>query len=172
VALSISRLVFFFSSLEFDNPRLSNPNTWPFIVWGLDLLGPFKKALRGLTHVLIVVNKFTKWVNAKPLAKIGYRQAVDFVQDIIFHFGVPNSIITNNNTQFTGEKFLDFCDDNNIHVDWAVVTHLHTNGQVEHANNMILHGLKPHILTHEGEDVHTWIRTQAGKWAAGVPSVL
>jgi hypothetical protein len=32
-------------------------------------------------------------------------------------FRVPNSIITDRGTQFTGEKFLDFCDDNNIHVD-------------------------------------------------------
>jgi hypothetical protein len=66
---------------------------------------------------------------------------VDFIQDIIFHFGVLNSIITDNGTQFTEEKFLDFCDDNNIHVDKTAVAHLCTNGQVERANGMILHGL-------------------------------
>jgi hypothetical protein len=63
------------------------PITWPFIVWGLDLLGPFKKAPGGLIHLLIVVDTFTKWIEAKPLAKIGSMQAVDFIQDIIFHFG-------------------------------------------------------------------------------------
>jgi hypothetical protein len=36
---------------------------------------------------------------------------------------VPNSIITDNDTQFTREKFLDFYDDNNIRVDWATVAH-------------------------------------------------
>jgi hypothetical protein len=70
-----------------------------------------------LIHQLITVDKFTKWVEAKPLAKISSKQAMDFIQDIIFCFGVPNSIITDNGTQFTGEKFLDFCDDNNIRVD-------------------------------------------------------
>jgi hypothetical protein len=85
-------------------------------VWGLDLLGPFKKAPEGLTHLLIVVDKFTKWIETKDLAKIGSKQAVDFIQDIIFCFGIPNSIITNNGTQFIGEKFLDLYDDNNIHV--------------------------------------------------------
>jgi hypothetical protein len=93
------------------------PITWPFAVWGLDLLGPFTNALGVLTHLLIAVNKFTKWIEAKPLAKIGSMQVVDFIQDIIFRFGVPNSIITNNGTQFTRERFLDFCDDNNICVD-------------------------------------------------------
>jgi hypothetical protein len=47
------------------------PITWPFTVWGLDLLGPFKKAHGSLTHLLVAVNKFTKWFEVKPLAKIG-----------------------------------------------------------------------------------------------------
>jgi hypothetical protein len=33
------------------------PITWPFTVWGLDLLGPFKKAPGGLTHLLVAVDK-------------------------------------------------------------------------------------------------------------------
>jgi hypothetical protein len=49
------------------------PITWPFTVWGLDLLGPFKKAPGGLTHLLVTINKFTKWTKARPLAKIGFK---------------------------------------------------------------------------------------------------
>jgi IS30 family transposase len=108
-------------------------------MWGLDLLGPFKKAPGSFTHLLAVVDKFTKWIEARPLAKIGSKQVVSFVQDIVFRFGVRNPIITDNGTQFTKEKFLDFYDNNNIWVDWAVVTHPRTNGQVEHANGLILH---------------------------------
>jgi transposase InsO family protein len=125
-----------------------------------------------LTHLLVAIDKFTKWIEVRPLAKIGSKQAVSFIQNIIFYFGVPNSIITDNGTQFTGEKILDFCDDNNIQVDWATVSHLHTNGQVERANGLILQGLKPHILTEEGEDAHARLSIRAGKWAAEVPSVL
>jgi hypothetical protein len=88
-----------------------------FVVWGLDLLWTFKKALEGLTHLLATVDKFTKWVEAKPLAMISSKQAIDFIQNIVFRFGVLNSIITDNDTQFTREKFLDFCDDNNILMD-------------------------------------------------------
>jgi hypothetical protein len=51
---------------------------------------------------------------------------------------MPNSIITNNNAQFTSRKFLEFCDSYHICVDWAVVAHAQTNGQVECANDMIL----------------------------------
>jgi hypothetical protein len=107
-------------------------------MWGLDLLGPFKKAPGGLKHLLIAVDKFTKWIKARPLAKIGCKQAMVFMQDIIFYFRVPNSIIIDNDTQCTGEIFLGFCDDNNIRVDWATVAHPCTNRQVRHANSMIL----------------------------------
>jgi hypothetical protein len=48
------------------------------------------------------------------MAKISSKQAVSFPKDIVFRFGVPNAIITDNDTQFTGKKFLNFCDDNNI----------------------------------------------------------
>jgi transposase InsO family protein len=73
-------------------------------------------------------------------------QAVTFFTDIIYRFGVPNSIITDNGSQFTGRKFLEFCDKFHIRVDWAVVAHSQTNGQVERANGMILQGLKPRIF--------------------------
>jgi hypothetical protein len=43
---------------------------------------------------------------------------VAFFTNIIHRFGVPNSIITDNGTQFTGRKFLDFCEDHHIRVDW------------------------------------------------------
>jgi hypothetical protein len=65
-------------------------------MWGLDLLGPFKKALGGFTHLLIVIDKFTKWIEARPLAKIISKQAVSFVWDIISALGspMPSSLTT------------------------------------------------------------------------------
>jgi transposase InsO family protein len=71
---------------------------------------------------------------------------VTFFTDIVYRFGVPNSIITDNGSQFTGRKFLEFCDKFHIRVDWAAVAHPQTNGQVERANGMILQGLKPRIF--------------------------
>ena len=36
------------------------PITWMFTVWGVDMVGPFKTARGGLTHLLVAVDKFTK----------------------------------------------------------------------------------------------------------------
>jgi hypothetical protein len=38
------------------------PITWPFAVWGLDLVGPLQKALGGYTHLLVAIDKFSKWI--------------------------------------------------------------------------------------------------------------
>jgi transposase InsO family protein len=140
------------------------PITWPFAVWGLDLVGPLQKAPGGYTHLLVAINKFSKWIEVRPLNSIRSEQAVAFFTNIIHRFGVPNSIITDNGTQFTGRKFLDFCDDHHIRVDWAAVAHPMTNGQVERANGMILQGLKPRIYS----DLHKFGR----RWMKELPSVV
>jgi transposase InsO family protein len=72
------------------------------------------------------------------LTIIRFEQAVAFFTNIIHRFGVPNSIITDNGTQFTGNKVLDFCKYHHIRVDWATVAYPMMNGQVERANGMIL----------------------------------
>jgi transposase InsO family protein len=82
----------------------------------------------------------------RPDLNVCSEEAVSFFTDIIYRFSIPNTIITDNGTQFTGKKFLNFCDNNHIRVDWSAVSHLKTNGQVERANGMILQGLKPRIF--------------------------
>ena len=102
------------------------------------MVGALKKALGGFTHLLVVVDKFTKWIEAKPITNIHSEVAVKFFLDIIYRFGVPNCIITNHGTNFTEKKFLDFYDRYRIRIDWALVEHLRTNGQVERANGIVL----------------------------------
>jgi hypothetical protein len=63
---------------------------------GLDLVGPFKKAKGGLTHIFVAVDKFTKWVEAKLAASITIAKAVEFIKEIMYQFGAPNNIITDN----------------------------------------------------------------------------
>ncbi|XP_066373421.1 uncharacterized protein [Miscanthus floridulus] len=87
-----------------------------------------------------------------------------FFLNIVHRFGVLNSIITDNDMQFTKKKFLRFYDDYHIHVDWAAVAHPCTNGLVERANNMVLQGLKPRIF-HQ-------LKKFGGRWVMELPAVL
>jgi transposase InsO family protein len=94
---------------------------------------------------MVAIDKFSKCIEVRPLANIKSEQTVAFFMDIIHRFGVPNSIITDNGTQFKAKKFLDFYNDHHIRVDWSAVAHPRSNGQVERANDVILQGLKPRI---------------------------
>jgi transposase InsO family protein len=134
------------------------PITWPFAVWGLDIVGPQRKAPHGYIHLLVTIDKFSKWVEVHPITNLRVEQVVVFFTKIIHRFGVPNSIITDNRSQFTGRKFLEFYDKHHIHVDWAAVAHPQTNGQLERANDMILQGLKPRIFDRLNKSGRKWLQ--------------
>jgi hypothetical protein len=125
---------------------------------------PLQKAPAGFSHLLVAIDKFSKWIEVRPLTSIRSEQAMAFFTNIIHRFGVPNSIITDNGTQFSGKKFLDFCEDHHICVDWAAVAHPMTNGQVECANGMILQGLKLRIYN----DLNKFGK----RWMKELPSVV
>jgi hypothetical protein len=84
------------------------PITWSFIVWGLDLVGPLKRTSGGFTHLLVTIDKFSKSIEARPITSIRSKQAMLFFTNIVHRFGVPNCIITDNGTQFTGKKVSGF----------------------------------------------------------------
>jgi transposase InsO family protein len=92
----------------------------------------------------------------RPITNLRAEQDVTSFTDIIYRFGVLNSIITDNGSQFTGRKFLEFCDKFRIRVGWAAVAHPQTNGQVERANGMILQGLKPRIFDGLNKSGRKW----------------
>jgi transposase InsO family protein len=134
------------------------PVTWSFACWGLDMIGPFKKAQGGYTHVLVAIDKFTKWIEFKPIASLTSAKTVEFIQDIIFRFGIPNNIITDLGSNFTSSGFFDFCEQKGIQIKYASVAHPRANGQVERANGMILEALKKKVFDKNEKFAGKWIR--------------
>ncbi|KAK0605695.1 hypothetical protein LWI29_029722 [Acer saccharum] len=108
---------------------------WPFTMWGIDLIGPMPTAAGGVKHAIVAVNYFTK-------------------------FGIPNTIITDNRTQFDGKKFRELCDKYGINNYYASPAHPQTNGQTEAMNKIIKHNLKAKLAA------------KKGSWANKLPQVL
>jgi transposase InsO family protein len=134
------------------------PVTWPFACWGLDMIGPFKKAQGGYTHVLVAIDKFTKWIEFKPIASLTSAKVVEFIQDIIFRFGIPNSIITDLGSNFTSSEFFNFCEQKSVQIKYASVVHPRANRQVERANGMILEALRKEVFDKNEKFAGKWIR--------------
>jgi hypothetical protein len=140
------------------------PLTWSFAVWGLDMVGPFKIAPGGLTHLLVVVDKFTKWIEAKPIKKLDGSSTIKFFNEIITRYGVPHSIITDNGTNFAKGVFAEYYSQKGIRLDLASAAHPQSNGQVEKANGLILAGIKPRLVEP--------LERSAGCWVEELPSGL
>jgi hypothetical protein len=102
--------------------------SWAFTVWGLDIVGPFLRAIGGYRFLYVTIDKFTKWPEATPVVKINKQSAVKFFKSIICRFRVPNRIITDNGSQFTSGAFQGYCEDLGIQICYASPAHSKSNG--------------------------------------------
>ena len=140
------------------NP-LSSP--WPFAQWGLDIVGPFPKAVGNKRYLLVGTGYFTKWVEAKPLANI---RDVDikmfFWKNIVTRFGVPHSLILYNGLQFDSKAFKRYCYELGITNKYSTPTYPQGNWQAKAVNKVIVGGLKKRL-----DDMK-------GRWVEELPHVL
>ncbi|XP_061358401.1 uncharacterized protein LOC133302607 [Gastrolobium bilobum] len=71
----------------------------------MDLLGLFTAAKGQLRCLIIAVDYFTKWIEAKPLTAITSARVQKFLKGMVSQFRIPAEIITDNGTQFVDKKF-------------------------------------------------------------------
>ncbi|GJR12087.1 reverse transcriptase domain-containing protein [Tanacetum coccineum] len=93
----------------------------PFMKWGMDIVGPLSEGPGRVRYLIVATDYFTKWMEAKPLATITGKHAVNFTWDnIVCRFRILATIITDNETQFG-------------------------NRAVERANRSLLRGIKTRL---------------------------
>ena len=87
------------------------------------MVGKLKRSSRGAEFPLVAVDKFTKWIEAKPVRKADGATALKFVRDLVVRFGLPHSIITDNGTNFAQGELKEYCHEKGIRLDLASVAH-------------------------------------------------
>ena len=138
---------------------LSSP--WSFAQWGIDIMGPFPKAVGNKKYLVVGIDYFTKWVKAEPLANIRDVNVKKFIwKNIVTRFGVPNVLISDNDLQFDSKAFRKYCSDLGIKNRYSTPTYPQGNGQAEVVNKVIVNGLKKRL-----DDAK-------GRWFEELPHVL
>ena len=94
-------------------------------------MGPFPRAAGGFEYLYVPVDKFTKWPEVEPVRKVTAQSAVKFFKGLVFCFGVPNKVITDNGMQFTSHTFMQYIQDLGSKGCFASVAHPRSNGQAE-----------------------------------------
>ena len=116
---------------------------WPFDTWGIDILCHFPLAICQMKSLIVVIEYFTKWVEAKSVAQITAHKVQYFVwKNIVCHFGIPRHLVSDNGTQFSSQQLGKLFLDLRVKQVFASVEHPQKNGQVELANRILLRGLK------------------------------
>ncbi|GKA73188.1 reverse transcriptase domain-containing protein [Tanacetum coccineum] len=106
--------------------------------WGIDIASPFPEGPRKVEFLIVEIDYFTKWIEAKPVATITGNQINKFVWDnIVRRFGLPGEIISDNGKQFMDNLFKDWCENLCIRQHFASVKHPQANGLVERANRSL-----------------------------------
>ncbi|KAA0042180.1 uncharacterized protein E6C27_scaffold67G006740 [Cucumis melo var. makuwa] len=86
--------------------------SWPFEAWGLDLVGPIiPKSSAGHSYILAARDYFSKWAEAIPLREAKKENMANFVRThIIYRYGIPHRILTNNGRQFSNSMIDKLCE--------------------------------------------------------------
>ncbi|XP_012834007.1 PREDICTED: uncharacterized protein LOC105954870 [Erythranthe guttata] len=133
----------------------------PFAQWGMDLVGPFPPATGGRKYLIVAVDYFTKWLEAESLARIREEEVIQFLwKNIVCRLGIPSSIISDNGTQFCGDKVKNWCLGLDIKQFFTSVANPQANGQTKVTNRTILQHLK------------TRLGSAKGKWVEELPNAL
>jgi IS30 family transposase len=113
---------------------------WPFRRWGIDLFGQINPpSSKGHKFVLLATDYFTKWVEAIPLKKVTSDNMVEFVKEhIICRFGIPQTITTDQGTQFTSSEFREFAESMEIKILNSYPYYAQANGQAEASNKIMI----------------------------------
>nr|GEY93401.1 reverse transcriptase domain-containing protein [Tanacetum cinerariifolium] len=101
------RLGYFWPTMHRDAQDMIPP--WPFYKWGIDIAGPFPEGPGKVKFLIVAMDYFTKWIEAKAVATITGGQVKKFVWDnIVCRFGIPVEIISDNGKQFADNPFKDW----------------------------------------------------------------
>nr|GEU40045.1 reverse transcriptase domain-containing protein [Tanacetum cinerariifolium] len=149
--------------------RIGNPlqkltpitSPWPFYKWRIDIAGHFLEGPGKVKFLIVAIDYFTKWIEAKPITTITGSQIKKFMQDnIVCRFGLLREIISDNGKQFQDNPFKDWREKLCIRQHFAFIKHPQTNGLVERANHSL------------GEGIKSRLDAKSNNWMEELPHVL
>jgi hypothetical protein len=57
------------------------------------MIGPLPTAPGGFNRVLVAIDKFTKWIEVKPVTCPKADRVLDFLDELVHRYGLPHRII-------------------------------------------------------------------------------
>ncbi|XP_057803083.1 uncharacterized protein LOC131018370 [Salvia miltiorrhiza] len=135
----------FHANLIHQPPEPLHPTvaSWPFDAWGMDVVGPLTKSSGGHLYILAATDYFSKWAEALPLKEVKKETVADFIKThIIYRYGVPRYIITDNGTPFSNTLINKLCEKFRFKQRKSSMYNAPANGLAEAFNKTLCNLLK------------------------------
>ena len=138
------------------NPLHPTVSSWPFEMWGTDVVGPIDPpSSGGHRFILAATDHFSKWTEAIALRVVTAEAIIQFFQNnIIYRFGVPRRIISDNGPAYRSNKISKFARGHKIDWRFSSIYNPRANGLAEAFNKMLTKLLKK-VVTGNKRDCHT-----------------
>eukprot|EP00253_Pinus_taeda_P029415 PITA_29415 len=117
---------------------------YPFEQWGLDIIGEITpNSSKQHKYILTATDYFTKWVEAIPLKTTNSEAIIEFIdQFIITRFGVPNALVFDNASYFSGNAMFDFTIKKGFKLKYSANYYPQGNGLAESTNKNLIKIIK------------------------------
>jgi len=126
-------------SQKYPTPTESYPTRveGPFTHVGLDIVGPLPVTQKGNEYIIVLVDYFTKWVEAEAVKSVTSQDVVEFLVKVFSRHGAPEVVTTDNGPQFTSDYTKIFLDLYDVYVKFVSTYHPESNGLTENRNKEI-----------------------------------
>ena len=123
---------------------------WPFDAWGIDFVGPFESpSSRGHKFILAAIDYFPRWAELVPLSEVKSDNVINFQErNIIYHFGVPHRITSDNAKALKSHKMVKFMAKYKIRWNYSAGYYPQDNGLIEAFNKTLGRILKKTVRKH------------------------
>ena len=123
----------------------------------MDILGPFPLTKSGNKYLLVIVDCFTKWVEAFPVKNITAKTVAKvFVNQFISRHGVPQEVHTDQGRNFESKLFSELMQLLGIRKTRTTALHPQSDGQVERQHQTIVNYLAKYISENQ-KDWDEWV---------------
>jgi hypothetical protein len=125
-----------------------------FYRMAMDTAGPLPETRSGNRYILVALDHYSKWCEAKAVADHGAKTTAKFLEDdVIYRYRVPRFVLMDNGGEWAA-KFEAMCKDYGIHHQHIAPQWPQCNGMAEHLIKTIKHGIT--ILSATPDNANCW----------------
>src|SRR5215813_6977525 len=133
---------------------------YPFYQIGIDIVGPLPETPKGNKYIVVAIDYFTKWPEAKALKEANAKEVSTFIyEDIICRHGCSQRILSDRGSHFNNRLVKELVDKFQVKHGFSTPYHPKTNGLVERFNRTLCEAMAK--LTIHGQN-----------WDNFIPSIL